>query len=69
MTMTLDFQGQFEKAVSQEWKGRLTWNKGMWVDRKSNHSVTLNVDLINDRHLGFFKVRLDKTVSQKSAGR
>ena len=28
LPLTLDFQGQiFENAVSQEWEGRLTWNK------------------------------------------
>ena len=29
-------RSNFEKAVSQEWDGRLTWNEGMWVDRKSD---------------------------------
>ena len=28
LTLTLDFQGQiFENAVSQDWKGWLTWNE------------------------------------------
>ena len=26
-------RSNFEKVVSQEWDGRLTWTKGMWVDR------------------------------------
>ena len=26
-------RSNFEKVVSQEWYGRLTWTKGMWVDR------------------------------------
>ena len=26
-------RSNFEKVVSQEWDGRLTWNEGMWVDR------------------------------------
>ena len=28
MTLTLDFKVNIEIAVSQEWDGQLTWNKG-----------------------------------------
>ena len=32
--LNLEFsRSNFEKAVFQEWQGRLTWNKGMWVDK------------------------------------
>ena len=27
MTLTLEFQGQSEITLSQEWDGRVTWNK------------------------------------------
>ena len=27
MTLTLEFQGQSLKTLSEEWDGRLTWNK------------------------------------------
>ena len=29
-------RSNFEIAVSQEWEARLTWKKGMWVDRMLN---------------------------------
>ena len=45
MTLTLDFQGQnLIKAISQECNGRLTWKKGILLDRKS-HPLCLNFDL------------------------
>ena len=44
MTLTLDFsRSNFENAVSQEWEGRLTWNKRDWSRQNFGPMLSLSM--------------------------
>ena len=61
-------RSNFEKVLSYEWDGRLTW-KGRDVDRILDSCLTSNVHLFHDLDLGFSRSNFEKVVSQEWDGR
>ena len=63
-------RSNFEKVVSQEWDGRLTWNeKGCESIGCCIYFVTFNVHLTHDLDLGFSRSNFENAVSQEWEGR
>ena len=65
------FWSNFEKVLSYEWDGWLTWNErnvSQYSIECWTHVVTFNVHLFHDLDIGFSRSNFEKVISQETDG-